>query len=335
MSASRLLLALPLFLAQACMPAVDDVDSDSSDLTRVPDSVRVNGTTYDVETEYLPRVVQCENPGAPTQALRAQAIAARTYLTYRTAGQRSPSIGDGQQEQVFTCASNHSGRYVAPEVQEAVKATRGQVMIHNERIIAGFFVAGAHRTSACERGTDPTNTERFVTINVGQSGGKVKTSIIGSRTDPANRGAMGQNLANCLAARNNFDAVQLLGYFYGADIQVRGASDQTTVPTPREDDPAIAPIGDSGGTTPTPTPTPTTPTQSNPDPVNPDPPQTPDMPMGACWSYTLQRWARDLECVQSLADRAWYQCVDKVGWLPGVTNGAGPGGACSSSSALP
>ena len=49
-------------------------------------SVTVNGVgKIDVEKNYLPHVVHCENGGAPFEALKAQAIAARTYLYYRLA----------------------------------------------------------------------------------------------------------------------------------------------------------------------------------------------------------------------------------------------------------
>ena len=39
--------------------------------------------TVDVETDYLPRVVTCENGNAAPAALEAQAIAARSYLYYK------------------------------------------------------------------------------------------------------------------------------------------------------------------------------------------------------------------------------------------------------------
>src|SRR5829696_1810608 len=58
-------------------------------------TVTVNGVgTIDVEKNYLPHVVHCENGGAPFEALKAQAIAARTYLYYKLASQSS--IDDGQ-----------------------------------------------------------------------------------------------------------------------------------------------------------------------------------------------------------------------------------------------
>src|SRR5262245_4893033 len=38
--------------------------------------------TIDMEADYLPHVVQCENGGAPLEALKAQAIAARSVAYY-------------------------------------------------------------------------------------------------------------------------------------------------------------------------------------------------------------------------------------------------------------
>src|SRR5262249_48912045 len=39
----------------------------------------------DVENDYLPHVVMCEHGGAPYEALKAQAVAARSYLYYELA----------------------------------------------------------------------------------------------------------------------------------------------------------------------------------------------------------------------------------------------------------
>src|SRR5262245_46539904 len=57
-------------------------------------SAEVTGSgTVDVETDYLPHVIACENGAASFEALRAQAIAARSYLYYKL--ETSGSIGDG------------------------------------------------------------------------------------------------------------------------------------------------------------------------------------------------------------------------------------------------
>ncbi len=290
-----------LFLA-ACAPAtVGDGGGDGATnaLTGVPGTVRVHGTTYSVEKTYLPRVVQCENPNAPPEALRAQAIAARTYLTYRTKGQASPSIADGQSEQVFTCSSNQNGSYVSDAVKEAVAATAGQVVTHDGNVIAGFFVAGAKRIGgSCSKGTDATNTEHYVTVNVGRTGSSVISSTIGSKSSPDNRGALGQNFINCLAKNLGYKAPQLLAYFYGADIVITGNPDSTTIPDGTVD-------------------------LTTGDPVSPS-------PVGTCWSYTTQSDLAYGACVTSQVDGIVYQCRATGDWVSGVTDGAGPEGTCTS-----
>ncbi|MCB9556401.1 MAG: SpoIID/LytB domain-containing protein [Deltaproteobacteria bacterium] len=59
--------------------------------------VVANGVTLDIETEYLPRVVGCENgeDAVPPAVLRAQAIMARTYL-YNKLFQERLDIADGK-----------------------------------------------------------------------------------------------------------------------------------------------------------------------------------------------------------------------------------------------
>jgi hypothetical protein len=164
----------------------------------------------------------CENPNGGLESLKAQAIAARTFLTFSTRGTRSPTIRDGSSAQVYSCARDHNGTTIDANIAAAVAATRGMVITHNGRVITGNFVAGALRDGACRRGYDPTGTERFVTINNGKRGSAVKgTPLAGPMVD--NRGAMGQNLANCLAGRG-YNAYQILGYFYGSDAVITGGA---------------------------------------------------------------------------------------------------------------
>jgi hypothetical protein len=52
-----------------------------------------------------------------------------------------------------------------------------------------------------------------------------------------------------------------------------------------------------------------------------------------CYSSTLGKNEPAGTCVQSRADRIWYQC-DADGWESGVSNGAGPLGTCTTMHAL-
>ena len=173
----------------------------------------------DVENDYVPQVVACENGGASLEALKAQAVAARTYLYYKL--QREGSIGDGQGDQVYTCAAT-----AGAEHRRAAAETSGQVLRYQGTIIAAFYVAGALQSGPDCRGgsNDPTGTEHFVTYNEGLSGGDIEQTSLGW-VDPGNlenRGCQSQNGAHCLSDEG-WDADSILRYFYGEDIDVTTA----------------------------------------------------------------------------------------------------------------
>src|SRR5262245_22234145 len=75
-------------------------------------------TERDLEGDYLPHVVMCEDGGAGPEALKAQAIAARSvaYYAIKTKG----SICDGSGCQVYGCSANPTAK-----VRQAVKDTEG------------------------------------------------------------------------------------------------------------------------------------------------------------------------------------------------------------------
>ncbi len=187
----------------------------------------------DVERVYLPRVLACEHGNASDAALRAQAIAARSYLYYRL--DRVGWIRDGQMDQVFSCRREPDERHHA-----AVLDTAFQVLAHDGHPVAGFYVSGAFpRRRGCRGGrTDPDRTERYVTYNDGQRGKGVRRSPIGARAR-ANRGCMSQRGADCLATRG-WRAHRILRFYYGDDIDVVRANPTTCGPAaPDEMDPDV------------------------------------------------------------------------------------------------
>jgi hypothetical protein len=177
----------------------------------------------DVETDYLPHVVQCENGAADQAALEAQAIAARSYLYYRL--DRTGDIGDGQSDQVYTCSRPPLQQHL-----DAAATTAGIVLRYPPATaatqVAAFYVAGAFPDPTTCRGgaTDPTNTERYVTYNAGRSGADVTQTTLGfvSPTNYANRGCMSQNGSDCLSEQGrSFD--EILRFYYGEDIVIERA----------------------------------------------------------------------------------------------------------------
>ena len=175
--------------------------------------------TLDVESDYLPQVVTCENGGASFAALESQAVAARSFLYYKL--QSGGSIGDGQGDQVYTC-----GASAGDDQRRAVSETSGQILTYQGTLVAAFFVAGALQMGPdCTGGTnDPTATERYVTYNMGKSGADVEQTSLGyiSPTNDANRGCQSQNGAHCLSDAG-WDYDSILRFYYGDDIEVTTA----------------------------------------------------------------------------------------------------------------
>lgn len=200
----------------------------------------------DVETDYLPRVVSCENGAADQAALEAQAVAARSYLYYRLA--RTGMIGDGTGDQVYTCS-----RPPGPAHYQAVLDTSGLVLRYppgaadDGTQVAAFYVAGALQDGPSCRGgiTDPTTTEHWVTYNEGLSGADITQTMLGF-VDPgndANRGCMSQNGADCLAEEGR-DVTEILRFYYGADIAIVRAGGACIDPIEPPVDPDAGPGGD-------------------------------------------------------------------------------------------
>ncbi|MBA2662199.1 MAG: N-acetylmuramoyl-L-alanine amidase, partial [Bradymonadaceae bacterium] len=193
----------------------DDLEIRVQELTGFC-TVQIKGHgAVDVESDYLPNSIACENGNAPLEALKAQAIAARTYAKFITEAEKRP-LEPTTRDQVYKCS------YATPKPihYQAVRETAGQVLTHEGKLIVGFYVAGSLRSGAsCAAGNDPTGTERRVTYNQGLTGNQVKKTSLGSMSHPANRGAKSQNGAACWAS-NGWKVERILRYYYGDDMRL-------------------------------------------------------------------------------------------------------------------
>lgn len=217
------------------------------------DKVYVKGVTapLDVESEYLPQVVCCENGGAPAEALKAQAVMARTYMAFsyfqggKGTSAAKPFTGTTA-DQAYFCSVK-----VSQACKDAVAATRGQVTTFTDAkgvlsMNITFFVDGpraaclSQKSCACPKPSPTTKmtpddhpadcacftfasmgaaNPAYVTYNWSNSGAAVTRSSIGG-TDPGNRGCGSQNIQSCLAYAGWGYADQLR-FFYGQDITLR------------------------------------------------------------------------------------------------------------------
>jgi hypothetical protein len=186
-------------------------------------AIQVDGTgLVDMETDYLPHVITCENGGANLEALKAQAIAARSVAYY--AIETSGSICDGQGCQVYSCAADPSDL-----AYQAVMETSGLYLMSNSTLTYGFYVAGDNATAPPACVGVSGSTEGWVTYNEGRTGTDVIQTELGFVHQPGdsgygqNRGCMSQWGGRCLENDNGYDFRGILKFYYGDDIGVQQA----------------------------------------------------------------------------------------------------------------
>lgn len=198
-----------------------------------PCEVNVEGVgMVDVEAEYIPGVVACENGSAPPEALKAQAVQARSFLYYKLFVAGATTIRNSQADQVYSCSYRPNGP--GPEHIAAAEATKGQYLEWENSIVAAFYVAGAippnpdpnDPINSCRGngGSDPTSTQRWVTYNWGKSGCDIDMTNLGfvpadCRGNPHNRGCASQNGQTCLS-NVGVGYQDQIKYFYGDDIVI-------------------------------------------------------------------------------------------------------------------
>jgi peptidoglycan hydrolase-like amidase len=168
----------------------------------------------DMESEYLPVVVASENPEAPYESLKAQAIASRTFAFFKMVYEPRSShydILDYEDDQVYDPAR---WDILTPEKQEqikqAIRETNGLVLKYAGMIICSNYVSGN------------SNTIQYVTFNEGKSSNNITQTTLTDFSNPPsmtphNRGCIGQLQANDLATQG-YTYEQIIRYFYGSDI---------------------------------------------------------------------------------------------------------------------
>lgn len=172
----------------------------------------------DLDTEYIPRVVTAEHGTAADEALKALAVASRTFVLRamrdsRTLGTAANPILNTDHFQVYA-----KGKPMA-RAFAAAQATAGIVGRYAGELVIANYVAGAIWTGDGKPGADPTDTEQFVTYNEGKAGAAVKPTKLSLKTRRDNRGCMSQNGAHWLAQHGR-DYTAILRFFYGADLEI-------------------------------------------------------------------------------------------------------------------
>lgn len=240
---------------------LDDVDTAERPLVPSGYIYTYNGW-LDVESQYLPGVVRCELGWYTNDldTLRAQAVAARTYLATRM--EQTPSLGTSTNPiptgPTFQCWNNGAG----PLENQAASDTAGVVMTYGGQTIYANYASGAPDldfngnpyppsyytypwsswqqganqyasgvcTIGCVNSYHPyAGTQIFVTDNEGRTGSSVIKTVHNSPT-ARNRGGFGQYQAVWLGEVGGYSWQDILRFFYGADIVISGDGGGTPPP---------------------------------------------------------------------------------------------------------
>lgn len=228
---SSVAIALGLAVSATALDAIETItirdDNGNGDFFNV-----------DFENNYLPNVVLRENGAASFEALKAQAVAARTFAYYKIET-GSTFIRNSQADQVYSLGGPQGNP--GAQWDQAVAETRGEFLSFNNITTASFYVAGATPSSssgiAGPGDPDPTNTQQFVTYTrtnnlAGPNNTGSTLGFVGTPSNPnyPNRGAMSQNGADVLSD-NGTHYADILKFFYGGDIQL-GVVNQLPGQTP-------------------------------------------------------------------------------------------------------
>jgi stage II sporulation protein D len=111
-----------------------------------PDGRRLDIIEFLPLEDYLCGVLPVEmSPDWPLEALKAQAVASRTYALKFVNQTRDYDVSDGVEMQAYNGAGKANAR-----ILEAVNSTRGEVMKYKGKILTAFFHAccGGHTASA-------------------------------------------------------------------------------------------------------------------------------------------------------------------------------------------
>ncbi len=187
-----------------------DENADLISSASCPNGVTVEGSgTYDFE-EYIAGVVNAEigyDTGNNIEAMKAQAVAARTFTLYMTENCTKP-IANSQNTQAFKTASNRS--------KEAAKATEGQVLTYDGNIFLSQY--DHYNLSSCSDGwctatyTKQPNNEKHEV--------KIPETYANKYDRLGGHGNGMSQVAALYLQDQNYNYEKILKYFYSEGVQI-------------------------------------------------------------------------------------------------------------------
>lgn len=212
------------------------------------------GTTYQLN-EYLARVVKAELGNGNEEALKAQAVLARTKVLYDNKNKAATEvctmeISQNAQDADVTATAEELAPYLA-----AVEATNGQVLTQNKSIIASYFAswpngtvgsqtwsAGGCDSITCTNGTCTTKYYKypsgtswnFSMPEKNSSGNFWNGSSLAAGNQTGHCHGVSQLGILWLTSEQNYDYASAIKYFYDDTVEIGNYLSQVDVPPTHE-----------------------------------------------------------------------------------------------------
>lgn len=188
-----------------------NVSSSSTSGNYCPDGITVTGKnagTYDLD-EYVEKVVTAENGGAHPEALKALAIAARTYAINRTDNCKE-TIPNSTAAQVMASSASD-------KVKSALQSVKGAVMLYNGNIFSAQYSSfwGDCSGNICTSTFKKTPSNETATYSIPKS---YVTIAHGHQY------GLSQNGSNYMATEEGKTYDEILRFFYADGVEITGAS---------------------------------------------------------------------------------------------------------------
>ncbi len=178
-----------------------------------PNGITVTGNyagTYELD-DYIERVVTAENGGAHPEALKALAIAAKTYALNRTDNCKK-SIENSTSAQVM--AKEASAR-----VKEALADVKGSIMLYNGNYFSAQYSSfyGKCDGSQCTSTFIKTPSEEKATFTM-------PSTYLTTAADAGHEYGLSQNGSHYMATDQGKTFDEILKFFYADGIEITGVS---------------------------------------------------------------------------------------------------------------
>lgn len=208
-------------ISEECCDITNSSSTSSNTEEYCPGGIVVTGRdagTYDLD-EYVERVVTCENGGAAPEALRALAIAARTYALNATDNCKDTIANDTTAQVMSTATCTKA----SDKVKKALQDVTGSVMLYNGKYFSAQYSSfyGSCSGDTCTSTLKKVPSNETATFTMPHS-------YLTTGVKAGHENGLSQNGSNYMATEQGKTYDEILDFFYADGIEITNSTSGNT-----------------------------------------------------------------------------------------------------------